>query len=82
MFLPLVPEGNEPPPAWLAQCSSRQTDRAGAIEAGSSARRWDGMAVQAPPATIWTCRLICYLDGTTSPCSAVLARAGDANWFN
>lgn len=69
-------------PRWH-RLSSKQINRAGAIETGPNTRSYSGtMVITAPPVTIWTHKLIFYLDNKTSPMSPILAMYGDANWFN
>lgn len=66
-------------PRWH-RLSSKQANGAGAFETGPNARSYgDGMAITAPPVTIWTHRLIFYLDSKASPMSPILAVYGDAN---
>lgn len=66
-------------PRWH-RLSSKQINRAGAIETGPNTQSYsDSMVITAPPVTIWTHKLIFYLDNKTSPMSPVLAMYGDAN---
>lgn len=64
----------------MAQALLQTGKRGRCFEMGPNARSYgDGMAITAPPVTIWTHRLIFYLDSKASPMSPILAVYGDAN---
>lgn len=59
---------------------SKQINGAGAIETGPNTPSYsDSVVITVPPVTIWTHKLIFYLDNKTSPTSPILAIYGDAN---
>lgn len=71
---------NEPPLAQMAQ-ALLQADKQGWCH-WNGPKHSESAAIPAPPVTIWTRKLIFYLDNKASPTSPILAMYGDANWFN